>query len=55
MCHEVDRDLWSVFSDIHKERESFRPRVGETVAYVRKWFEDDKKLYPEQYVDMSSS
>lgn len=38
-CNQVDCDLWSAFSDIHKSEHGYRPRGHYTAAEVREQFE----------------
>lgn len=38
-CYAVDTDLWSLFSDLHKDEVGVRPRNRYTVAEVKEWIE----------------
>jgi hypothetical protein len=41
-CHLVDTDLWSAFSDAHKDDVGFRPRSPRSRPAVLRWFENLK-------------
>lgn len=38
-CYAVDTDLWSLFSDLHKDDVGIRPRSGYTVPEVKAWID----------------
>ena len=50
MCHEVDFELWSVFSDTFKDRAGGRPQSPWTVSAVTNWLAEEKKM-PESNSD----
>ncbi|KWT95542.1 MULTISPECIES: hypothetical protein [unclassified Variovorax] len=41
-CRLVDTDLWSAFSDAHKDDVGFRPRTPRSRTAVLRWFENLK-------------
>lgn len=38
-CHTVDTDLWSLFSDLHKDEVGVRPKSAYTVSEVKAWID----------------
>lgn len=44
-CTRIDPELWSLYSDLFKDRNGFRPRGGVTYSAVKAWMDDDAKRY----------